>query len=125
MKFRQCLFFFNPCIYDIARITGNAYIHDATIKSFACVNGNAYINLTDECMLLISVGDYVSITAFKDRKRNITVIYGGHREALEECEKNLIDNETFEDDSISDKTRRKYNIYRAAINYIKVHFDIV
>ena len=26
---------------------------------------------------------------------------------------------------ISDKTRRKYNIYRAAINYIKVHFDIV
>ena len=109
MKFRQCLFFCNPCIYDIARITGNAYIHDATIKSFACVNGNAY----------------VSITAFKDRKRNITVIYGGHREALEECEKNLIDNETFEDDSISDKTRRKYNIYRAAINYIKVHFDIV
>lgn len=125
MKFRQCLFFCNPCIYDIARITGNAYIHDATIKSFAYVNGNAYINLTDECMLLISVGDYVSITAFKDRKRNITVIYGGHREALEECEKNLIDNETFEDDSISDKTRRKYNIYRAAINYIKVHFDIV
>lgn len=73
-----------------SRITGNAYIHDATIKSFACVDGNAYINSTDECMLLICVGDYVSITAFKDRKRNITIVYGGHRETLEECERNKI-----------------------------------
>lgn len=76
-------------------------------------------------MTLENVGDYESITAFRDKDRNITVVYGGHREALEKCEKNLIDNETFEDDSISDKTRRKYNIYHAAINYIKVHFDIV